>query len=141
MNSLKDKSIPVMAILVEEELRIRKLWQHFFHKNGLLLLVFDSPEQFLKHYKPNGRPIELFFDQDFGNRRGEGVKLARLVVSWPGRVATNLVTSYEPQNFASEFREGILDDVLSKFPEEIFGPNYFLDHCLDAEPPASLFGF
>jgi hypothetical protein len=117
-----------LTVLVEEEASIRKTWTEFFDKCGLKLLVFESAEAFISDFRPNGDPVEFFFDQDFGSVRGVGIKLAAYVQTWPGRTGTSLVTSYFPEMFEGELAEGILDAVLPKFPKEIFGEGYYGKH-------------
>lgn len=117
-----------LTILVEDEPSIRKTWTEFFEKCGMKLLTFDSAESFISDFRPNGEPVEFFFDQDFGTVRGVGVRLASYVQTWPGRTGTSLVTSYLPEMFEDELSRGVIDFVLPKFPEEIFGEGYFDIH-------------
>ncbi len=117
-----------LSILVEEEESIRRSWSLFFSKQGLRLLVFDSAENFLAEFHPQGEPVEFFFDQDFGNQRGVGLRLATIVRNWPGRTGTSLVTNYDPEDFEVEISGGTLDAVLPKFPDSIFGEGFYVQH-------------
>lgn len=117
-----------LTVLVEEDASIRRSWIEFFEKCGLKLLIFESAESFISDFRPDGCPVEFFFDQDFGSVRGVGTKLASYVQTWPGRTGTSLVTAYVPETFENELAIGLIDAVLSKFPEEIFGADYFKEH-------------
>ena len=117
-----------LTVLVEEEPSIRRSWIEFFEKCGLKLLVFDSAKSFISGFQPNGDPVEFFFDQDFGTVRGVGTKLAAYVQTWPGRTGTSLVTAYLPEMFEDELAGGVIDAVLPKFPEEIFGEGFYGKH-------------
>lgn len=116
------------SVLVEEDASIRRSWQLFFAERGMDLLVFGSAESFLKGYRHQEEPVEFFFDQDFGIHRGVGLRLAHLVRNWRGRIGTSLVTAYRAPDFEAELKAGVIDAVLPKFPEEIFGPGYFEIH-------------
>ena len=118
----------VLSVLVEEEEGIRRSWLAYFRERGMRLLVFESAEAFLAGYRPDGDPVEFFFDQDFGANRRVGLRLAALVHGWEGRTGTSLVTSYPPSAFEEQLSSGILDNVLAKFPESIFGPGYHEIH-------------
>lgn len=117
-----------LSVLVEEEESIRRSWQLFFAERGLRLLVFDSADAFLTGFRPQGELVEFFFDQDFGNQRGVGLRLALIVRNWPGRTGTALVTNYDPEDFEVEIAAGTLSAVLSKFPDSIFGEGYYDRH-------------
>lgn len=117
-----------LTVLVEEESEIRKTWMDYFEKCGMKLLTFDSARSFISDFRPNGDPVEFFFDQDFGSTRGVGLRLAAYVKAWPNRTGTSLVTSYPPEIFESELDTGLIDAVFPKFPEEIFGEEYSWNH-------------
>lgn len=114
-----------LTVLVEEDASIRQSWIEFFDKCGLKLLVFESAKSFISGFQPCGEPVEFFFDQDFGTVRGVGLKLAAYVQTWPCRTGTSLVTAYPPEWFEAEIAGGVIDAVRPKFPEEIFGEDYY----------------
>lgn len=117
-----------LSILVEEEESIRRSWQLFFAERGLRLIVFDCADAFLAGFRPGEESVEFFFDQDFGSQRGVGLRLAAIVRNWPGRTGTSLVTNYDPEDFEVEIAAGMLNAVLPKFPDGIFGEGYFDRH-------------
>jgi hypothetical protein len=117
-----------LTVLLEEDPSIRKSWADYFDKCGMKLLTFDSAEAFISGFRPSGEPVEFFFDQDFGSKRGVGLRLASYVQTWPGRTGTSLVTSYLPEMFQREMEGGLLDSVYPKFPAEIFGTDFFGSH-------------
>jgi len=117
-----------LTVLVEEDPSIRKSWADFFEKCGMKLFTFDSAEAFISGFRPNGEPVEFFFDQDFGSKRGVGLRLGSYVQTWPGKTGASLVTSYLPEMFEREMQEGLIDSVFPKFPSEIFGNDYFGSH-------------
>lgn len=117
-----------LTVLVEEDASIRQSWIEFFDKCGWKLLVFDSAKSFVSGFQPSGDPVEFFFDQDFGMVRGVGTKLAAYVQTWPDRTGTSLVTAHVPEIFEDELADGVIDAVLPKFPEEIFGEGYHGKH-------------
>ena len=130
-----------LTILVEEEQAIRNTWEEFFHKCGMRLLTFESAESFISNYLHDDGPVEFFFDQDFGSRRGVGVQLASYVQTWKGRTGTSLVTSYYPEEFEEEIAEGILSAVFPKFPQGIFGDDYFTKFVRDQVSAKGLTAF
>lgn len=117
-----------ISVLVEEEAAIRSSWIQFFEKCGMKLLVFDSGESFISDFRSQGDPVEFFFDQDFGQVRGVGTKLASYVQTWPERTGSSLVTSYLPEEFEYEVAAGIINAVLPKFPAQIFGEDHYSRH-------------
>ncbi len=121
-----------LTVLVEEEGDVRKSWEAFFAERKMRLVTYDSADtflaDFLASYCAGGGPIEFFFDQDFGKDLGVGVRLAKIVRNWSGRTGTSLVTAYQPQDFVSDIQKGIIDAVFYKFPEPIFGEDYFKTH-------------
>ncbi len=118
----------VLSILVEEEEAIRQSWLVHFAERNMRLLVFESAEAFLAGFTPNGERVEFFFDQDFGQKRGVGITLAQIVRNWPGRLGTSLVTAHLPEDFRSELASGLIDAVQPKFPEGIFGVDFYQEH-------------
>lgn len=115
----------LFTVLVEEEERICRFWREYFAERDMAILTFQEPEEFLNAELNNGRPIQFYFDQDFGSRRSIGTELARIVRDWPGRMSTALVTAYEPSDFESEIEDGVLDRVLPKYPDDIFPSDFF----------------
>lgn len=117
-----------LTVLVEEDEFIRQGWEDFFNKCGMKLITFGTPEEFVSNFKHDGGPVEFFFDQDFGDRRGMGVKLAAYVQTWKGRTGTSLVTAYDPEDFEEEVSSGLLTSVQPKFPPSIFGDGHLNHH-------------
>lgn len=115
----------IASVIVEDEERIRRFWKEFFRERGMKLYVYDSEESFLEVFQIISFPMQFYFDQDFGHKRGVGVRLANLVKNSPFRVSTNLITSYPAELFSNEIHDGVLDSVLSKYPGSIFGSNFF----------------
>jgi hypothetical protein len=133
LKSVKELEPPisgkVLTVLVEEEERVRRYWREFFDANGLGLEVFAEPEGFLAalpRLEQSRARTRFYFDRDFGvNRRGVGTELAALTRSAIPDAQIALVTAYWPEDFKDEFQAGILNAVYPKYPEPIFGPNYF----------------
>ena len=117
-----------LSILVEEHESIRESWRMFFAERNLRLLTFASENEFFAEFRQHGEPTEFFFDQDFGESRGVGLRLSRIVQNWPGRTGTCLVTDYDADDFKAEIAGGIVNAILPKFPEAIFGADYFDRH-------------
>jgi hypothetical protein len=105
-------------VLVEEESRIRSRWQQIASEKGLDLVVYENPEKFLADFAHNhfSRRHRFFLDQDFGERRGVGVQIARIIKArMPSYVC--IVTAYPKDLFCLELSIGVIDDVADKFPE------------------------
>lgn len=124
MNENEKQNVCV-TVLVEEEERVRRYWREFFDERAVPLLVFESADVFLKTVRPGGNSFRFFFDQDMGDDRGVGIRLARHVQHWRERLSTALVTAYPPGCFTRELQENIIDAVLSKYPSKIFGERFF----------------
>jgi hypothetical protein len=120
------QKIPLIpTILVEEENRIRRNWSHHFRSRNLPFWQFSSPESFhaglptiIAHITND---TQFYLDQDFGNRRGLGVKMAKEIREAFPKVWIALVTAYPPDYFQKELFSGILNAVLPKYPRHIFG--------------------
>lgn len=117
--------LDINTVLVEDEWSIRSYWKEFFQARNLKIDIYSSEEDFLKALPLIQGPVQFYFDQDFGfKNRGVGIRLARHVRDLPNRVQTSLITGYHPNDFKSEFLESIIDFVLPKFPETLFGIDF-----------------
>ena len=115
-------------VLVEEEAMIRRFWTEKAKHLGLSLSSFGTPEEFLfalEVEKFTG--IELFYlDQDFGDRRAVGSRLARIIRDrWPDS-EIRLITAYPRAFFRDELKSGLLTDVCGKYPAPFENPEYTL---------------
>lgn len=117
-----------LTILVEEEESIRRSWEAHFRATGRKLKTYASATEFIPEFVPTGDALDFFFDQDFGTERGVGLRLAAYVRPWKDRLNTGLVTAYPKSFFEEELDSGLIDDVHEKFPEHLFGPEYFNTH-------------
>lgn len=115
----------IPSILVEDDERVRRFWREFFIERGMQLYLYDSEKSFQNVYQIICFPVQFYFDQDFGQDRGVGLRLAKLIKNSPYRVSTSLVTAYSPDVFSSEIHEGLLDSILPKYPSTLFGANFF----------------
>jgi hypothetical protein len=106
-------------VLVEEEAAVRKKWLTISNEKQIGLFTYPSADWFLRDLESdlfNGSE-RFYLDQDFGRQRGVGVELARIIKKkWPNAFAS-LVTAYPKALFKQEIAEGVLDDVLGKYPE------------------------
>ncbi len=115
----------IASIMVEDEERVRRFWKEFFRERGMKLFLYDSEKSFLEVHSIICFPVQFYFDQDFYQERGVGVRLANLVKNSPYRVSTHLITAYSPSDFSEELQNGVLDSVLPKYPVGLFGSNFF----------------
>ncbi len=118
-----------ITVLVEDDSMIRWLWQNHFNRHNRKLLIFATPEGFiyeLPHLNEvYGSNIKYYLDQDFGEDRGVGVKIAeRMRESYPS-AWISLVTGYRCEDFVDELKSGLLDAVCHKFPHHIFPPKQY----------------
>ena len=68
--------------------------------------------------------VSGFLDQDFGEIRGAGLRLARAIKErWP-EAYTSLVTAYPKFLFRRELRAGTLNDVFGKYPAPFNNPHF-----------------
>ena len=116
-----------LTILVEENIAVRGLWENYFRVNGLALVVFENPLEFLSQlnrFKGLDEQVCFFFDQDFGKIRGVGLELARAVKGLNNRQVISLITNHHPREFKDELRSGQVQSVFGKYPEFIFGEDF-----------------
>jgi hypothetical protein len=116
-----------LTVLVEEEEMIRRVWSAYFQASQMPIAVFDSPESFtavLNDLKASDKPVQFYFDQAFGERRSEGLRMAAMVRDWPNRRFSALVTNYGAWCFSDALRQAEIDDVFDKYPEKLFGQKF-----------------
>ena len=119
---------PTLTVLVEEEILVRRLWEDHYRKNGWALEVFENPLDFLSQlnrFTGRDEKICFFLDQDFGSIRGVGLQVARAVKGLNVDQTISLVTNYEPRDFDSAIISGQIQQVFGKYPEVIFGTDFF----------------
>lgn len=117
-----------LTVLVEEDESVRKQWIRYYEKNQWDLIVFENPLEFfgqLDNFRDRTEKVYFFFDQDFGRVRGVGVEMARAVKGLNPAQSVSLITNYDPEDFHSEVASRLVDYVFGKFPEPIFGEEFF----------------
>ncbi|MGK5090173.1 hypothetical protein WDW86_21700 [Bdellovibrionota bacterium FG-2] len=122
------EELPTLTVLVEELALTRKLWTEYFQEKGWPLEVFENPLDFLEQldrFSNREERVHFFFDQDFGKIQGVGTQLARAVYSINRRQFVSLVTLHDDYCFRQEFHDFLLNAVFEKYPEVLFGPDYF----------------
>lgn len=113
-------------VLVEEEKAIRDEWLRIASTKNLFLMTYPDAEWFLNDMRNgvfSGRE-KFFLDQDFGEVRGVGLRLARIIkAQWPNAYAS-LVTAYPKFLFRREIAAGLLNDAFGKYPAPFENPAF-----------------
>lgn len=115
-----------MYVLVEEEVDICNEWLRISLAKDIHLMTYPDPDWFLRDLK-NGIFLgneRFYLDQDFGQTRGVGIKLSRLIKSKFPNAYTSLVTAYPRVLFRRELHEGVVNDVFGKYPSPFNNPAY-----------------
>jgi hypothetical protein len=116
-------------VLLEEEAWIRARWEKIALGKRHALISYGSPSAFLRDLgKGKFTASDRFFlDQDFGEERGVGARIARAVRAYHPTAYISLVTGYPKWMFRDELASALLDDIHGKFPapfEDLAYQNY-----------------